>query len=61
MNATTTGRNLISYQYQSEARNFQCQIKKHNSQPDDQNREPFEYNLVIYQHHYHWARSSGLS
>ena len=57
INSTTTGCNLVSYQYQSEAHNFWFQIKSDDPQPVYQNREPQGYNLVIYQRHYHWVRS----
>ena len=40
INATTTGRRLVSYRYQSEARNYQWA----NPQPVYQNREPLGYN-----------------
>ena len=32
-NATTTGRGIVSYRYQSEARNYQSQIKGDDPQP----------------------------
>ena len=38
-NHTTTGRDLISYRYQSEARNCRSQIKGDDPQPVYQNRE----------------------
>ena len=40
INATTTGLDLISYRYQSEVHNYQCQINRHNPQPVYQNRKP---------------------
>ena len=58
INATSTGRNLVSYRYQSKAYNYQCQINGHNPQPVYQNREPQGYNFVIYQGHFNqWVRS----
>ena len=39
INATTTGRDLVSYRNQWEACNYQCQIKGHDPQPVYQNRE----------------------
>ena len=43
INATTTGRDLVSYQHQLEARNYWSQIKGENPKPVYQNREPHEY------------------
>ena len=49
INASTTGRDLVSYnQYQSEACNYRSKLLGDNPPPVDQNREPHGYNLVIY-------------
>ena len=43
INAITTGRDLVSYRYQSEARNYPSQIKRDNPQPVKQNWKKREH------------------